>query len=31
VLWGCVNRLKHKLGMVAPMTGLGSLMRHLDA
>ena len=31
VLWGCVKRLKARLGPLAPMPGLGSLMRHLDA
>src|SRR5215475_1244576 len=31
VLWGCVKRLKARLGPLAPMPGLGSLMRNLDA
>jgi maleate isomerase len=31
VLWGCVKRLKARLGSLAPMPGLGSLMRRLDA
>jgi maleate isomerase len=30
VLWGCVKRLKAKLGPLAPMPALGRLMRHLD-
>ena len=31
VLWGCVKRLKSKLGPVPPMPELGGLMRHMDA
>jgi len=31
VLWGCVKRLKARLAPLAPMPGLGSLMRRLDA
>jgi maleate cis-trans isomerase len=31
VLWGCVKRLQARLAPLAPMPGLGSLMRRLDA
>jgi maleate isomerase len=31
VLWGCLKRLKHKLGGVPPMPDLGRLMHKLDA
>jgi maleate isomerase len=31
VLWGCVKRLKSKLGPLPPLPQLGSLMRHVDA
>jgi maleate isomerase len=31
VLWGCLKRLKQKLGGVPPMPDLGRLMTHVDA
>jgi maleate cis-trans isomerase len=31
VLWGCLKRLKQKLGGVPPMPDLGRLMNHIDA
>jgi len=31
VLWGCLKRLKQKLGGVPPMPDLGRLMNYLDA
>jgi maleate cis-trans isomerase len=31
VLWGCLKRLKQKLGGVPPMPGLGQLMNDIDA
>ena len=30
VLWGCLKRLKARLGAVPPMPSLGRLMAHLD-
>jgi maleate isomerase len=30
VLWGCIKRLRNKLGALPPMPQLGSLMQHLN-
>jgi len=30
VLWGCLRRLKSKLGVLAPMPTLGRLMQQMD-